>query len=125
MPVRQSNNKGHVLPMVMIIMIAVVILGLALANLSLASARSGIINDKKMQSYYIAKSGAEAVAQYMIDNPAFISSLPNSASTSSWTPFRNGSSQIIGYFQVTVTPDNVAPASVTYYTVLSTGKVSS
>lgn len=116
MSAKPNTEKGYVLPMVMITMMVVMILGMAIVNVSMTAARSGVMSDKKMQSYYIAKAGTEAVAQYMIDNPVAITMLSNK--TSSPTSFGNGA------FQVKVTPSVAAPATPTFYIVQSTGQVS-
>lgn len=61
-----KDEKGSALAMVLIIMLVLGILGTAFMNLSVAENRFVQRSEDKLQAYYIARSGAQAVAEYMV-----------------------------------------------------------
>lgn len=63
-----KNKKGATLPLVLIVMVILVILVTILLFLSVTEARQVEIEEKNMQAYYIARSGADAVAKHIIEN---------------------------------------------------------
>lgn len=62
------NERGAALPMVYILSMALLILGASLFAVSLGQASRTIVQEKREQAFYIAKSGADAIAAYIIDN---------------------------------------------------------
>ncbi|OPA80246.1 hypothetical protein BVG16_05765 [Paenibacillus selenitireducens] len=70
-----KNERGFALPMVLILVTALSILGMALLGVSVSQAARTVHQEKKEQAFYIAKSGADAVASYIIDhyNPVSVS----------------------------------------------------
>lgn len=62
------NERGAALPLVFILSTALFIIGTALLGVSVSQASRTMFQEKKEQAFYIAKSGADAVASYMIDN---------------------------------------------------------
>lgn len=69
-----SNESGSALAMTLIVMLVLMILGTALLNMSLAENKFAIKNEDKLQAYYIARSGAQSVAEYLVkgDNAALV-----------------------------------------------------
>ena len=63
------NNKGSALALVIIIFAVGMILGTALLRISLAETNFTARQENRMQAHYIARSGAQAVAEYMISDP--------------------------------------------------------
>ena len=68
-----SNKKGSALVFVVIFMLVMAVLGTAIMGVAVTENRFSIQHENKLQAYYIARSGAQAVAEYMIkdkDNDA-------------------------------------------------------
>ncbi|QZY56984.1 hypothetical protein [Crassaminicella profunda] len=63
-----KNEKGAILPLVLIVMLVLVFLGTILLFLSVTESRQVAKEEKNMQAYYIARSGADAIAKYIIEN---------------------------------------------------------
>ncbi|MFD3259823.1 hypothetical protein ACE3MQ_14535 [Paenibacillus lentus] len=63
-----KNERGAALPIVFILSMALIILGASLFTVSLAQASRTVLQEKREQAFYIAKSGADAIASYIIDN---------------------------------------------------------
>lgn len=66
---RLRNIKGGALVLVIIILAVFSILGVTLLTISLTENKQAIYQEKKVQAYYIARSGAEAVGSYIINHP--------------------------------------------------------
>lgn len=64
-----TDDKGSSLIMVLIIMGVLTIFGAAFLHYSLTDNLQVINDEKRMQAHYLARSGAEAVADYIINNP--------------------------------------------------------
>lgn len=64
-----KGEKGSSLVMVLIIMGVLTILGAVFQFFSLTEHQQVVNDEKRMQAYYLARSGAEAVADYIIKNP--------------------------------------------------------
>jgi hypothetical protein len=71
---KSNNENGSALAMVLIIMVVLMILGTALLSISLAENKFSIKNEDKLQAYYIARSGAQSVAEYLVkgENAALV-----------------------------------------------------
>ena len=104
---RYTNNSGVVLPIILLIILILTFLGTAFWRYSVQDTIYAENNEKRMQAYYLARSGADALAQYIIDNPdgidmkQFVDQLvaaPQSEPTYI-------SSEVDGYFQVEVSRD--------------------
>ena len=63
------NRNGSALAMVLIIFLALSVLGVAALRLSVSEINNTVRSETKLKSYYLARSGAHAVAEFMIDNP--------------------------------------------------------
>ncbi|KOR87698.1 DUF7305 domain-containing protein [Paenibacillus solani] len=70
-----KNERGLALPTVLILMTALTIIGLTLLGVGVSQAARTVHQEKKEQAFYIAKSGADAIASYIIDkyNPITLS----------------------------------------------------
>lgn len=64
-----KNSKGLALGTVLILASILTLLGITIWNYSSRDVLGAERAEKKMQAYYLAKSGADAVAQYIITNP--------------------------------------------------------
>lgn len=60
------KEEGSALAMTLIMMVVLMILGTAFLSVSLAENKFAIKNEDKLQAYYIARSGAQAVAEYLV-----------------------------------------------------------
>ena len=61
-----TNKKGSALVIVLLIMVVMSILGTAVLRIALAETKFASHQEDKIQAYYIARSGAQATAEYMI-----------------------------------------------------------
>lgn len=64
-----KNQNGSALPLVLVTMLVLSILGSTLLLLNTTETRQVAREEKRVQAYYIARSGAEAIAEYIIINP--------------------------------------------------------
>lgn len=62
----KGEESGYALVLALISMLVLMILGTALLDLSIAETTFVNRNEDKLQAYYIARSGAQAVAEYMV-----------------------------------------------------------
>lgn len=63
-----KNDRGSALAITLIIMVVLTILGTAFLNLSVAENRFANRNEDRLQAYYIARSGAQTIAEYMVED---------------------------------------------------------
>jgi type II secretory pathway pseudopilin PulG len=63
-----SNKKGMALVMVLMVMVVLSILGVVILQVCLAETKFTARDNKSKQAYYLAKSGVEATATWMLDN---------------------------------------------------------
>lgn len=63
-----NNKKGSTLAMLIVIIAILSVLSLTVLKISLTDNLQYVQQDKKMQSYYLAKAGADIVAEHLIDN---------------------------------------------------------
>lgn len=66
---RWMSNKGSTLPMVMAVLIIVVIFSVTALTIGSASIKQAENRESQLQAYYLARSGANAVSSYIVDNP--------------------------------------------------------
>lgn len=64
-----TNEKGSILLTVTVVTLCLVLMGTALASLSLHDQKQTVRQQKNAEAMYIARGGAEAVAAYILDNP--------------------------------------------------------
>ncbi|KAB2951654.1 hypothetical protein F9B85_11515 [Heliorestis acidaminivorans] len=89
MPGYLNNNRGSALPLALIAMVVLLTLGTALATYSNSDVKQVAFNEKSMQAYYLARSGADAVADWIIRNPGEVGQLQGKSSTAE-VPFGSG-----------------------------------
>lgn len=61
------NNKGSTMIVVLLVMVVLMILGVVIMNTSVAENKFAKKNEDKVQAYYIARAGAQAMAEYLIN----------------------------------------------------------
>lgn len=64
-----KKNNGGALVLVLLILVVLTILGASLLSVSLAETKQVVHQDKRMQAFYLARSGADTVGTYIIKNP--------------------------------------------------------
>ena len=67
---RLRDNKGMALPLVLIVMFVITLLATAVLQYSIAESVQVSRNEKRMQAHYLARSGADAMAEYLIRTPS-------------------------------------------------------
>lgn len=77
------NNKGLAMPLVLMTLLVLSILGVSLLQYSITDNKQVAMDKKQMQAFYIARSGADAVAQYILDNPKQAATLINAGKSDS------------------------------------------
>lgn len=87
-----KKKKGAALVMVILVMAVMAILGTSILNVSLAQAKEASQEEKKMQAYYLARSGAEAALSAW-ENPNPSSS--GKPAGIAQTVYLNGSNQFV------------------------------
>lgn len=104
-----NKKDGVALAIVLIITAALSVLGVGILSLSLAETKQVAYQNKKMQAYYLAKSGADIVSGYIIENPSqsSVTALVGSGKSSQNNQLGNGSFDVQvtsagGYGQVIV-----------------------
>jgi len=78
----RQKEQGSALILTMVVTIILLFLGSSLGLLSMVESRMSLREEQNMQAYYLARSGADALAQYIIDNPAELDALRNKTSNS-------------------------------------------
>jgi hypothetical protein len=66
----RNCEKGSTLILVLLVMVVLLLLGTTLMYINVAENRSAAKLEDKLQAYYIARSGAEALAEYMLRDEA-------------------------------------------------------
>ncbi len=64
-----KDQKGYALPLILVIVLALTLLGIALFTYFMSETRQVSITEEKIKAHYLARTGAHAVASYMIENP--------------------------------------------------------
>lgn len=109
-----KNEKGLALPTVLMVMLVMTLLGTALWHYSMNGIQQASRNQKKMQAYYIARAGADAIAQHIIERPQAALQLQTATSPSNLATRNVGD----GYFEAYVRLD---PANANIVQVISRG----
>lgn len=71
----KKNDRGIALPLVLVFMLVLSILGTALWQYSMAETVYASRSQQKIESHYVARSGADATAEYIIKNPQHLGTL--------------------------------------------------
>jgi len=92
-----QNQKGAIIPLVLMVFMVLMLLGVTAISISSADNSNSIYQEYKTQAYYLAKSGADTMASYLIEKSHHegfdaMNQLINSISnkTSSVTNFGDG-----------------------------------
>ena len=64
-----KNNKGGALLLALIILTAAFLFGTTLLHIAMADNNHSVYQNKKNQAHFLARSGAQAFADYIVDNP--------------------------------------------------------
>lgn len=64
-----KSNQGSSLLMILAVLVIVIIFSVTALTIGSASTRQVYNQEMKLQAYYLARSGAHAVASYIVDNP--------------------------------------------------------
>ncbi len=89
------NDQGMVLPITLFAILVLSLLGTALWHSSVAATLQTSRRQENMQAHYIARSGAEAVAQHLINHPEEAASLISATETNPATAsIGNGSFRV-------------------------------
>lgn len=76
------NKKGMAMPLVLMTLLVLSLLGVSLLQYSVADNKQVAMDKQQMQSFYLARSGADAVAQHILDNPGQAASLISAGKSS-------------------------------------------
>jgi len=63
------DETGIALPLVIFVILALSLLGIILFNYNMAETTQVSRDEHRLKTHYLARSGAHAVAQYLVDNP--------------------------------------------------------
>lgn len=91
-----KGQKGMALPIVLVSMFVLTLLGVALLQYGVSDAVQVSKDQQRMQAYYLARSGADAVAQHILNNPSQAAPLI-SADKSSPVVLGNGTFEVLVY----------------------------
>jgi hypothetical protein len=114
---KRSGQKGVVLALVAVVLAVLAILAVAVMGVGSADQMSSIRQGREAQAQYLARSGAEAMGDYLRQNPAMLATL--NGKTSSHTMLEEGDT---GYFVVTVRNLTNTVELVSTATIASTSK---
>ncbi|MBB6216602.1 Tfp pilus assembly protein FimT [Anaerosolibacter carboniphilus] len=111
-----NNDRGSTLSFVIVIIAVLTVLGGALLSAAVAEAKQVGHEEKKIKAYYIARSGADATAQYIISNQSNEDKLEGIIG-------HTGTGNLAGYtFDVDVS-DNPAEETITIKATASVGEI--
>jgi type II secretory pathway pseudopilin PulG len=88
------RKKGMTLVMVIIVMAVLSILGAALLGISVSETKFTANQDKRMQAYYLAKSGVDTIATHILRNPKGVQALVNAPESDVNNQLPNGSFKV-------------------------------
>lgn len=97
-----QNAKGGSFILVLMVMAVLSILGAMILTISLSETKQTVYQDKVMQAYYLARSGADSVATYIVGHPKQAQTLISAPESDSNNELGNGT------FKVDVQPGVVA-----------------
>ncbi len=63
------QEDGLALPLVLILMVVLALLGTALWHYSMSDLKQAVQSEQRTRAYYVARAGAESVANYLLKNP--------------------------------------------------------
>jgi len=92
----RNNESGAVLPIILVIVFALTLIGIALLSYSLAETRHVSLDENNLKAHYIARSGAHAIAEKLIVEPEHATALINSSETDA-IDFADGQFKVLVY----------------------------
>ena len=100
-----KNEKGMALALVLIILVVLALLGTALWHYSMSELRNVAKEEDRTRAFYVARSGAETVARYIMINPSVAEDLFDETSSTVSDIIELGNDYLgeIGEVKVTVT----------------------
>lgn len=91
-PIKSRRGSAMAIAMMVLLVLSILIAGFL--TVSLTEAKTAIRNEKQKQAYYIARSGAEAVAKHIIINPDSAQGLIDAPKSSPPVPLGNGTFEV-------------------------------
>jgi hypothetical protein len=91
-----KSEKGSALPLTMVVVFVLTLLGITLFAFSMAETRQVFRDENRMKAHYLARSGAHAVVEYIINNPENAVDLINS-SESELVNYGDGTIKVLVY----------------------------
>ena len=93
---KKLNRKGMALPIVIMVLLVVTIVGFTILAVALGEARQVAYQDKHMQAYYLAKSGADVVSNFILEHPkpTDINPLVNAGKSDANSEMSNGTFEV-------------------------------
>jgi len=91
-----KSEKGSALPLTMVVVFVLTLLGFTLLAFSMTETRQVFRDENRMKAHYLARSGAHAVAEYIINNPENAVDLINS-SESELVNYGDGTIKVLVY----------------------------
>lgn len=70
-----ADQRGYALPLVLVVIVVFTLLGIALLQYSTTETIQVSRTEDRMQAYYLARSGAEAMAEHILSNPSTAAAL--------------------------------------------------
>lgn len=90
-----QGEKGAALPLVLIILFVLTLLGTTIFMFNMAETRQVARDEDRLKAHYIARSGAHAVAAYLIDNPEVASHLASTDESMINDYFEDGEFEVL------------------------------
>ena len=88
----KKNSKGYTLILVLIVLMIMAILGTVLLELAVSETKLVVNQETNKQAYDAARSGADAMASYIISNPNAVQNIVNQTSSNNATGTLNNTS---------------------------------
>lgn len=104
-----NNQKGLALPLVLVVMLTASMLGVAVWQYSVTDAIQVARDIDRMQAYYLARSGADAMAEFIVKNPSRVTEMITKTATAMATGTLGGDKN----FRVNVTGNPASLITIT------------
>lgn len=91
---KMKNNKGLVLASSIFVMALLSIVSLTVLTLSLSQTKQAVRQDRRTQAFYLAKSGADSVAKYILQNPTDAANVIAKVNSDVNSHFSNGTFEV-------------------------------
>ena len=91
---KTNRHKGVGLILVIVVMAVLVILGATILTVSLAETKVSVYQDKRVQAYYLAKSGVDSVSTYILAHPGEAMTIAKAPESNVNSHFTNGTFKV-------------------------------